>query len=102
MFTHWYVNFEAPLVRHPDGSGGGAYDTDDHGIDIVVPADGSPWQWKDLDDPAAMVASGRITAAEAERIHADAHAVADLLDTDTRWWASWDSWTPEASGRTEP
>jgi len=46
VFTHWYVNLEAPIVRHPDATGGGAYDTDDHGIDIVVPADGSPWQWK--------------------------------------------------------
>ena len=41
VFTHWYVNLETPIVRHPDGTGGGSYDTDDHGIDIVVPADGS-------------------------------------------------------------
>jgi len=94
VFTHWYVNLEAPIVRHPDATGGGAYDTDDHGIDIVVPADGSPWQWKDLDDPAAWVATGRITEAEADQIHADARAVAHLLDTDQSWWAQWDSWAP--------
>lgn len=94
VLTHWYVNLEAPVVRHPDGSGGGHFDTDDHGIDIVVPADGSPWSWKDLDDPAAMVASGRITAAAADRIHAAARAVTALIDADDRWWAGWDTWTP--------
>jgi len=69
-------------------------DTDDHGLDIVVPADGTPWQWKDLGDPAAMAAAGRITAAEAQQIHADARSVAELLDADDRWWAGWDDWTP--------
>lgn len=51
VFDHWYLNLEAPFVRHPDGTGGGSFDTDDHGLDIVVPADGSKWRWKDLDDP---------------------------------------------------
>ncbi len=94
VFTHWYVNFEAPMVRRPDGAGGGGYDTDDHGLDIVVPADGTPWQWKDFDDPAAMAGTGRITSAEAQQIHADARAVAELLDADDRWWAGWDDWIP--------
>lgn len=91
--TGWYVNLEAPVVRHPDGTGGGSFDTDDHGLDMVVPQDG-PWRWKDLDDPAAMAASGRMTAAEAEQVHADGRAVAALLDADERWWSRWDAWTP--------
>ena len=99
IFTHWYVNLEAPVVRHPDGTGGGSFDTDDHGLDIVVPADGSPWRWKDLDDPAAMATEGRITAAQAEQVHADGRAVAALIDTDARWWAAWDGWTPGAPTR---
>lgn len=94
VFTHWYVNVEAPIVRRPDGTGGGGFDTDDHGIDIVVPADGSPWRWKDADDPEAMAAAGRITTAEAEQIHAVADAVAARLDADDRWWAPWDTWQP--------
>lgn len=94
VFTHWYINLEAPVVRRPDGTGGGGFDTDDHGIDLVVPADGSPWRWKDVDDPAAMAAAGRITTAEAEQIHAAAAAVAALLDTADRWWQRWDTWCP--------
>ena len=78
----------------PDGTGGGGFDTDDHGIDIVVPADGSPWRWKDVDDPEAMAAAGRITTAAAEQIHAAAAAVAALLDTADRWWQRWDTWCP--------
>jgi hypothetical protein len=89
VFTHWYVNFEAPYVRHDDG-----YDTDDHGIDVVIPADGSPWRWKDVDDPAAMVRSGRITAAQHEQIRRDAAAFAALLDAGERWWSAWDAWCP--------
>ncbi len=93
-FDHWYLNLEAPIVRHPDGTGGGSFDTDDHGLDIVVPADGSPWQWKDLDDPEQMATTGRITPAEAAQIHADGDALAKLLTTNTRWWSIWDSWNP--------
>jgi len=94
VFTHWYLNVEAPIVRRPDGAGGGGFDTDDHGIDIVVPADGSPWRWKDVDDPEAMAAAGRITTAEAQQIHADADALAELLRADDRWWHPWDTWQP--------
>ena len=97
--THWYVNLEAPLVRRPDGTGGGAFETDDHGLDIVVPLDGSPWRWKDVGDPAAMAAAGRLTSAEADRVHADGRAVAALLDAEDRWWAAWDGWRP---GRPPP
>ncbi|WP_158544880.1 hypothetical protein [Blastococcus sp. TF02-09] len=41
-----------------------------------------------------MVASGRITPAERERIRAEAAAVAGQLDAGTRWWAPWDDWHP--------
>lgn len=93
-FTHWYVNFQEPVVRHVDVMGGGAFSTADLGIDIVVPSDGSPWQWKDADDPDAMVASGRITGAERDRIRAEADAVAKRLIAGTRWWAPWHDWRP--------
>lgn len=79
------MNFEVPLQRHPDASGGGSFDTGDHGMDIVVPADGSPRRRKDFADPAAMVDAGRLTPAEAVEVYADARAVAGLLDADTRW-----------------
>lgn len=93
VFTHWYINFEAPVVKHVDASGGGCYDTDDHGIDIVLPADGT-WEWKDYDDPQLMVVEGRLTADEAAEIMRCAHAVAVDLDAGRRWWSRWDDWTP--------
>ena len=44
-FRHWYVNFEAPIVRHDDG-----FDTDDHGLDLIVHPDGRR-EWKDVERP---------------------------------------------------
>lgn len=94
VFTHWYLNFQEPVVRHLGIGGGGAFDTADLGIDIVVPADGSPWRWKDVDDPDAMVEAGRISRVERDRIHAEAEAVAARLDAGVRWWSPWDDWRP--------
>ena len=91
--THWYVNFQEPVVRHVGPDGGGAFDTADLGIDIVFARDGG-WEWKDVDDPDRMVASGRITPAERDRIRAEAAAVAGRLDAGIRWWAPWDGWHP--------
>jgi hypothetical protein len=92
-FLHWYINFEEPIVRHVDADGGGSYDTDDHGIDIVVRPDGS-WAWKDVEHVGEMVTSGRIHATKAAEIRSAAAAVADVLDRGSRWWAAWDDWTP--------
>ncbi len=97
LFTHWYINFEAPIVKHVDASGGGCYDTDDHGIDIVIAADGT-WQWKDYDDPHLMVAEGRLTSYEVDAVMACAHQVADDLDAGRRWWSVWDDWAPSITG----
>jgi hypothetical protein len=86
----WYVNFQRPFVRRP-----GAVDTLDHGVDILVSADGT-WSWKDLDDVAAQVASGRLTEPEAAEVWREAGRVAALLDGDPagHWWAAWSGWRP--------
>jgi hypothetical protein len=96
-FTHWYINFQEPLARRVDTSGGGAFETADFGLDIVIPGDGSQWRWKDLDDPDEMVVSGRISAAERQRISEEAKRVAADLDTGARWWSAWDDWSPDAA-----
>lgn len=87
-FLHWYVNFEAPVVRSAD-----AVEVNDLQLDIVVPPEG-PWRWKDVQDLAPSLASGRITRDEVLAVLAAAAEVADLLDRDDRWWAPWDDWTP--------
>lgn len=103
LFTHWYINFEAPIVKHVDASGGGCYDTDDHGVDIVVAADGD-WEWKDYDDPRLMVEEGRLTSDEADAIMRCAHGVAADLDAGRRWWCVWDKWelSPPGMGDHRP
>jgi hypothetical protein len=95
QFTHWYINFQAPLVRRVDTVGGGAFETADLGLDIVIPADALSWEWKDVDDPDAMVANGRITAAERAGIAEEADRVTALLNGDDRWWSCWDEWCPQ-------
>jgi uncharacterized protein DUF402 len=60
----WYVNFERPYVRCPDG-----IDIDDLELDLVVAPDGDH-RWKDVEHLAAR------------------------LDRDDRWWSPWDEWVP--------
>ena len=50
-FLHWYVNFEAPVVRHDH-----AFDTDDHGLDLIVHPDGRR-EWKDVEHLSELVTS---------------------------------------------
>ena len=88
----WYVNFETPYVRESDG-----IDVNDLQLDIVIPAGGA-WRWKDVQDLAPSLASGRITQDELLAVLAAGTEVAELLDGDVRWWAPWDDWTP-AGGR---
>jgi hypothetical protein len=92
--ARWYVNFQQPVVRHVGPGGDGAFETADLGIDIVCAPDGRSWEWKDVDDPDRMVASGRISASERDHVRAEAAAVAARLDAGARWWAPWDGWLP--------
>ncbi|RNI23947.1 DUF402 domain-containing protein [Flexivirga caeni] len=87
-FRHWYVNFEAPVIRTKAG-----VDTDDHGLDIVIAPDGS-WRWKDIADLHHQRAQGRIDAQTVLDLLAAAADVEQLLIDGTRWWGDWDGWTP--------
>jgi predicted RNA-binding protein associated with RNAse of E/G family len=86
----WYVNFQRPLERWPGG-----VDTLDHGVDIVVAADGRR-QWKDRDHVAEQVATGRLTAADADSVWRETGRVAALLDRGpgSWWWSGWSDWRP--------
>jgi predicted RNA-binding protein associated with RNAse of E/G family len=88
--TGWYVNCQRPLVRRSNG-----IDTLDHGVDIVVAADGR-WERKDREHVAEQVAAGRLYPAEAETVWRE--TVAALLDGDrTAWWrADWPGWRPSS------
>jgi hypothetical protein len=88
-FLSWYVNFETPVVRTADG-----VDVNDLQLDIVIEPDGG-WRWKDVQDLAPSLESGRITRDELLAVLAEAAHVAELLDRGDRWWAPWDDWSPQ-------
>ncbi|MFV2118083.1 hypothetical protein ACE14D_06420 [Streptomyces sp. Act-28] len=44
VLSEWCVDFRAPLVRTEHG-----FDTPDHEWDLIIPADGSPYRWKDVE-----------------------------------------------------
>ena len=52
------------------------------------------WRWKDVQDLAPSLASGRISQDELVAVLAEAAHVAELLDRGDRWWAPWDDWVP--------
>ena len=92
-FLGWYVNFETPVVRTPDGA-----DVNDLQLDVVIDPDGT-WRWKDVEHLAPTLASGRITQDELLATLAAAAQVADLLERDDRWWSGWDDWAPVSDSR---
>lgn len=87
-FEHWYLNFEAPVVRDDKG-----FHTDDYGLDLIIEPDGR-MVWKDVEDLDAMRESGRMTADEVLAVLAAAREVTDEIRRGHRWWAAWDGWTP--------
>jgi len=93
-FRNWYINFETPVLRRPGG-----FETDDHGLDLIIEADGT-LVWKDVEDLDAMLRSGRLVADEVLGILAAAHTVSDEIRRGERWWSAWDGWTPALIDRT--
>jgi hypothetical protein len=93
VFAGWYVNFERPVVRRPDG-----IDTDDLELDLVVEPDGTR-RWKDVEHLHARLEEGRFSVDDLVRVLEAAAEVSDRLDRDDRWWAPWDDWVPTAPPR---
>lgn len=87
-FRHWYANFEPPIVRVDGG-----FETDDHGLDLIIWPDGRR-EWKDVEDLHHQVVEGRITPETVGTVLAAAAGLVDDLDADRRWWSDWDDWTP--------
>ncbi len=87
-FLHWYINFEAPIVRGQEG-----FETDDHGLDLIVFPDGRR-EWKDVADLHWQRVTGRIDEGTVGLVLAAAADVVGQLDSATHWWRAWDGWTP--------
>lgn len=89
VLTHWYINFEAPVVRRLKG-----FDTDDYGLDLIVHLDGST-VWKDVDHLNRMLQTHRMTRKQVLDTLAAADEVSQDLRIGGRWWSRWDQWTPQ-------
>lgn len=88
VFQHWYINFEAPIVRRD-----GAFETDDYGLDLIVSPEGSA-VWKDVEHLSAMRRQGRMTPEQIIEVLTAAETVAEAIRENRRWWADWDNWQP--------
>jgi len=89
-FRGWYVNLEDPHERIDD-----VVVTRDQILDVVVLPDRTT-QRKDEDELGSAVASGRYSAAAAERFRGNAAAAEDVV----RRWGSpfcdrWEDWRPD-------
>ena len=90
-FGGWYVNLQAPLRRTDVG-----FDTREHVLDVLIPADRSTWSWKDEDELAAAVADGLFTAEEAEGFRAAGErAVEQILLREPPFDEDWEDWRPD-------
>ncbi len=83
-FTHWYVNFERPLLRTAVG-----VDTFDEKLDLVVQSDGT-YRWKDEDELEQAAAVGLL---DAEAVRAEAARVVEEWPFPT----GWEDWQPDPS-----
>jgi len=89
----WYLNLEEPWRRTSRG-----FDTRDQILDAWAPADLASWEWKDEDELAWCVQSGRWTAEEAAAIRSAGERALDRarrrappLDE------PWERWRPDPS-----
>lgn len=91
VFREWYVNLEEPWQRTPIG-----FDSRDNLLDIVVAPDLATWKWKDEDELAWAVSSGRHTADEAAAFRREGErALSGLLRRAYPFDRDWPSWTPD-------
>ena len=86
-FHGWYVNLQEPFRRNGRG-----YDTQDHELDIWVPAEGA-WVVKDDELLDVRVREGRFTHDQA--LPRRSSRITLKLDAGRRWWDdAWASWRP--------
>jgi hypothetical protein len=95
-FRGWYVNLEREHVRDHAAR---RTSTVDHVLDLWIRPDRTI-EWKDEDELEAAVSAGRFTAAEADRIVADARAaIRDIESWSAPFCDNWQSWSAPAAWR---
>ena len=90
-FRGWYVNLEEPWHRTAIG-----FDSRDNLLDIVIAPDLSSWQWKDEDELAWAVETGRHRSDEAATFRAEGERVIERLRRrEPPFDQPWPDWRPD-------
>jgi predicted RNA-binding protein associated with RNAse of E/G family len=91
-FLGWYINLQQPYRRTALG-----FDYMDLELDLVIQPDRAHWRWKDEDQFVQLQQTGRISAAQARALRAEAEHVLRLIQTRQPSFANgWEAWTPPA------
>jgi hypothetical protein len=85
---NWYVNFEHPTRRTPDG-----FDTFDLTVDLVVDLDLTRLTWKDEDEYAHVRRLGIVTDTEHQAVDAARDQVLAMIEERSGPFADADAWT---------
>jgi predicted RNA-binding protein associated with RNAse of E/G family len=85
---NWYVNFEHPTRRTPDG-----FDTFDLTVDLVVDPDLSRLTWKDEDEYAHVRRPGITSDTEHQAIDDARAQVLAMVQERSRPFADAEAWT---------
>jgi hypothetical protein len=89
----WYVNIQEPLRRTALG-----FDTVDHALDVLIPADRSAWTWKDEDELAEAIDAGLFTEHEAIAFRAAGERGAvRVVQGEPPFDHDWLTWRPDPS-----
>ena len=90
-FRGWYVNLEEPWHRTAIG-----FDSRDNLLDIVIAPDLSSWQWKDEDELAWAVETGRHRLDEAATFCVEGERVIQRLRRrEPPFDQPWPDWRPD-------
>jgi hypothetical protein len=93
-FSGYYIDLLEPFQRTPVG-----FDTRDHVLDIWVETDRRRWTWKDEDELAWQIETGRMSQPPAEAIRAEGvRAVTRFLDSSE--YERWVQWKPDPAWST--
>jgi hypothetical protein len=91
--SSWYVNFQEPLRRTPQG-----FDTMDETIDLVVARDFSSWQRRDEDELELATSMGVYDHVDAMRLRENCSSVERSLKAGiVPWSRRWHDWIPPNS-----
>lgn len=93
-FTGWYVNFEAPRIRH-----GSRIDTVDWHLDLWITPDRQP-SWKDEDEAEAALGTDHLRGQDLRTARTAGQAIIDSIQEWPQQICDWRSFRPDPAWKT--